>query len=101
MSRGTRPKQGKGANFQDMITFRAITKEGATFCYDMFALRAEKISRGAKLFVSRRLFEWDIICFFLAYVLKNLLSPYGRYEGTSNFWKFENILKNTGRVLWE
>ena len=60
MSRGTRPKQVKGANFQDMTTFRAITKEGATFCYDMFALRAEKISRGAKLFVSRRLFEWDV-----------------------------------------
>ena len=46
----------KGATFKDMITLRAVTREGATFGDDMIAFRAEFIGGGAKLFLSRRLF---------------------------------------------
>ena len=46
----------KGATFKDMITLRAVTREGATFGDDMITFRAEFIGGGAKLFLSRRLF---------------------------------------------
>ena len=52
----------KGATFKDMITLRAVTREGATFGDDMIAFRAEFIGGGAKLFLSRRLFKWGYSC---------------------------------------